>query len=145
MCVIDEVGKMELFSQPFAQAVRQTLSAPGTVVLGTIPVPKGKPLALVEEIRSRADVRVFSVSAAALGAAGRGGHGSGRLSGAPGALGGLLHCPSIARPPEGVSPLSLQPAPQLRCAVPGASAAAPGGADGGRRLRSLYSTTQLGI
>lgn len=73
MCVIDEVGKMELFSQPFAQAVRQTLSAPGTVVLGTIPVPKGKPLALVEEIRSRADVRVFSVSAAALGAAGRGG------------------------------------------------------------------------
>ncbi|KAF6073545.1 nucleoside-triphosphatase, cancer-related [Phyllostomus discolor] len=60
VCVIDEVGKMELFSQPFIQAVRQTLSAPGTVVLGTIPVPKGKPLALVEEIRSRADVRVFS-------------------------------------------------------------------------------------
>ncbi|KAF6073546.1 nucleoside-triphosphatase, cancer-related [Phyllostomus discolor] len=62
VCVIDEVGKMELFSQPFIQAVRQTLSAPGTVVLGTIPVPKGKPLALVEEIRSRADVRVFSVT-----------------------------------------------------------------------------------
>ncbi|XP_053769219.1 cancer-related nucleoside-triphosphatase [Desmodus rotundus] len=62
VCVIDEIGKMELFSQPFTQAVRQTLSAPGTVVLGTIPIPKGKPLALVEEIRSRADVRVFSVS-----------------------------------------------------------------------------------
>lgn len=62
VCVIDEVGKMELFSQPFAQAVRQTLAAPGTVVLGTIPVPKGKPLAFVEEIRSRADVQVFSVT-----------------------------------------------------------------------------------
>ena len=68
MCVIDEIGKMELFSQPFTQAVRQTLSAPGTVVLGTIPIPKGKPLALVEEIRSRADVRVFSVSTATPGA-----------------------------------------------------------------------------
>lgn len=64
MCVIDEIGKMELFSQPFIQAVRHTLSVPGTVVLGTIPVPKGKPLTLVEEIRSRADVTVFSVSMA---------------------------------------------------------------------------------
>ncbi|XP_013011820.2 cancer-related nucleoside-triphosphatase isoform X2 [Cavia porcellus] len=62
VCVIDEIGKMELFSQPFIQAVRQTLSSPGTVVLGTIPVPKGKPLALVEEIRKRPDVKVFSVS-----------------------------------------------------------------------------------
>lgn len=53
---------MELFSQPFIQAVRQVLSTPGTVVLGTIPVPKGKPLALVEEIRTRKDVKVFSVS-----------------------------------------------------------------------------------
>ncbi|KAB0382021.1 hypothetical protein FD755_003938 [Muntiacus reevesi] len=62
VCVIDEVGKMELFSQPFIQAVRQALSTPGTVVLGTIPVPKGKPLALVEEIRSRKDVKVLSSS-----------------------------------------------------------------------------------
>lgn len=70
MCVIDEVGKMELFSQPFEKAVRQTLAASGTVVLGTIPVPKGKPLAFVEEIRSRADVQVFSVSTAAAVASG---------------------------------------------------------------------------
>ncbi|VTJ62510.1 Hypothetical predicted protein [Marmota monax] len=62
VCVIDEIGKMELFSQPFIQAVRQTLSSPGTVVLGTIPIPKGKLLALVEEIRSRPDVKVFSVT-----------------------------------------------------------------------------------
>ncbi|KAK7816158.1 hypothetical protein U0070_023641 [Myodes glareolus] len=67
VCIIDEIGKMELFSQPFIQAVRQTLSTPGTVVLGTIPVPKGKPLALVEEIRNRHDVKVFSVSKPARG------------------------------------------------------------------------------
>ncbi|NXA61075.1 NTPCR triphosphatase, partial [Mohoua ochrocephala] len=62
ICVIDEVGKMELFSQAFIQAVRQTLAGSGTVVLGTIPIPKGKPLDLVEEIRSRKDVKVFNVS-----------------------------------------------------------------------------------
>ncbi|KAM6177022.1 cancer-related nucleoside-triphosphatase [Erethizon dorsatum] len=62
VCVIDEIGKMELFSQPFIQAVLQTLSSPGTVVLGTIPIPKGKPLALVEEIRNRPDVKVFGVT-----------------------------------------------------------------------------------
>ncbi|KAL4844224.1 hypothetical protein H8958_008558 [Nasalis larvatus] len=62
VCVIDEIGKMELFSQPFIQAVRQTLSTPGTIILGTIPVPKGKPLALVEEIRNRKDVKVFNVT-----------------------------------------------------------------------------------
>lgn len=62
VCIIDEIGKMELFSQPFIQAVRQMLSTPGTIIVGTIPVPKGKPLALVEEIRKRRDVKVFSVS-----------------------------------------------------------------------------------
>ncbi|KAM4828524.1 cancer-related nucleoside-triphosphatase [Thomomys bottae] len=62
VCVIDEVGKMELLSQPFTQAVRQALCAPGTVVLGTIPAPKGTPLALVEEIRSRRDVAVLGVT-----------------------------------------------------------------------------------
>uniref|UniRef100_A0A8D0G7M7 NTPCR triphosphatase n=1 Tax=Sphenodon punctatus TaxID=8508 RepID=A0A8D0G7M7_SPHPU len=62
VCVIDEIGKMELFSQSFIRVVRQTLTGSGTVILGTIPVPKGKPLGLVEEIRSRKDVKVFNVS-----------------------------------------------------------------------------------
>uniref|UniRef100_A0A674GH87 Nucleoside-triphosphatase, cancer-related n=1 Tax=Taeniopygia guttata TaxID=59729 RepID=A0A674GH87_TAEGU len=62
ICVIDEIGKMELFSQAFIQAVRQMLAGSGTVVLGTIPIPKGKPLDLVEEIRSRKDVKVFNFS-----------------------------------------------------------------------------------
>ena len=60
--VIDEIGKMELFSQPFIRAVRQTLDSSSCTVLGTIPIPKGKPLGLVEEVRSRRDVKIFTVS-----------------------------------------------------------------------------------
>lgn len=60
--VIDEIGKMELFSQAFIQAVRQALDSADCTVLGTIPLPKGKPLGLVEEIRARKDVKVFMVT-----------------------------------------------------------------------------------
>ncbi|XP_053238509.1 cancer-related nucleoside-triphosphatase [Podarcis raffonei] len=62
VCIIDEIGKMELFSQSFTQAVHQILTGSGTVILGTIPVPKGKPLGLVEEIRSRKEVKVFNIT-----------------------------------------------------------------------------------
>nr|XP_006122141.1 cancer-related nucleoside-triphosphatase [Pelodiscus sinensis] len=62
VCIIDEIGKMELFSQSFIQAVRQILTSSRTTILGTIPIPKGKPLGLVEEIRSRKDVKVFNVT-----------------------------------------------------------------------------------
>ncbi|XP_072772133.1 cancer-related nucleoside-triphosphatase isoform X1 [Nerophis lumbriciformis] len=58
--VLDEIGKMELFSQPFIRAVRQTLDCSSCTILGTIPIPKGKPLGLVEEVRIRSDVRVFT-------------------------------------------------------------------------------------
>ncbi|XP_053292245.1 cancer-related nucleoside-triphosphatase [Pleuronectes platessa] len=60
--IIDEIGKMELFSQSFIRAVRQTLESSSCTILGTIPIPKGKPLGLVEEVRSRGDVKVFAVS-----------------------------------------------------------------------------------
>lgn len=60
--VIDEIGKMELFSQSFIRAVRQALDSSSCTILGTIPIPKGKPLALVEEVRNRSDVKVFAVS-----------------------------------------------------------------------------------
>ncbi|XP_026882246.2 cancer-related nucleoside-triphosphatase isoform X2 [Electrophorus electricus] len=59
--VIDEIGKMELFSQTFIQAVRQALDS-SDCILGTIPTPKGKPLGLVEEIRARKDVKVFMIT-----------------------------------------------------------------------------------
>ncbi|TKS85321.1 Cancer-related nucleoside-triphosphatase [Collichthys lucidus] len=60
--VIDEIGKMELFSQSFIRSVRQTLDSSSYTILGTIPIPKGKPLGLVEEVRSRRDVKVFTLS-----------------------------------------------------------------------------------
>ena len=60
--IIDEIGKMELFSQSFVRAVRKTLDSSSCAILGTIPTPKGKPLGLVEEVRSRRDVEVFTVS-----------------------------------------------------------------------------------
>ncbi|KAL2082857.1 hypothetical protein ACEWY4_020630 [Coilia grayii] len=60
--VIDEIGKMELFSQAFIRAVRQTLDCRSCSLLGTIPIPKGRPLGLVEEVRGRPDVKVFTVS-----------------------------------------------------------------------------------
>lgn len=60
--VIDEVGKMELFSQSFVQTVRRLmLGAKTPTVVTTIPVPKGKPLGLVEEIRHSSQVQVFEV------------------------------------------------------------------------------------
>ncbi|MCJ8734689.1 hypothetical protein PDJAM_G00238300 [Pangasius djambal] len=60
--VIDEIGKMELFSQAFIRAVRQALDTMDCTILGTIPLPKGKPLGLVEEIRARKDVKVFTIT-----------------------------------------------------------------------------------
>lgn len=62
VCVMDETGKVELLSQPFVQAVRQTLSTPGVCSSGHNPTTKGKPLAFVEELRNRYDVQVFSVT-----------------------------------------------------------------------------------
>lgn len=60
--IIDEIGKMELFSQSFIRAVRQTLDSSSCTILGTIPVLKHKPLPVVEEVRGRSDVRVFTIS-----------------------------------------------------------------------------------
>lgn len=60
--IIDEIGKMELFSQSFIRAVIQTLDGSSCTILGTIPVLKRKPLAVVEEVRNRSDVKVFTIS-----------------------------------------------------------------------------------
>ncbi|PIK56906.1 putative cancer-related nucleoside-triphosphatase [Apostichopus japonicus] len=60
--VIDEIGKMELFSQTFIQVVGKLLRQDRVTLFGTIPIQKGKPLSLVEEIRNRDDVRVFTLS-----------------------------------------------------------------------------------
>ncbi|XP_013413792.1 cancer-related nucleoside-triphosphatase [Lingula anatina] len=60
--VIDEIGKMEMFSQPFIQLVRSLFSNPQVTVFATIPIAKGKPIHLVEELRKRHDAKLFEVS-----------------------------------------------------------------------------------
>ncbi|KAG2501668.1 hypothetical protein HYH03_000171 [Edaphochlamys debaryana] len=64
LVVIDEVGKMELFSRGFFPAVRAVLDAPGAVVLGSVPVPRSgaAPLREVAEVTSRPDVEVVVVT-----------------------------------------------------------------------------------
>ena len=62
MCVIDEIGKMELFSQSFSRAVQGLLDSSRRTVLCTIPIPKGKPLGLVEHVRQRKDVVLYQVN-----------------------------------------------------------------------------------
>ncbi|XP_063427833.1 cancer-related nucleoside-triphosphatase homolog isoform X2 [Mytilus trossulus] len=60
--IIDEIGKMELFSQSFIRHVKHILDTKGLTVIATIPVPKGRPLQLVEEVRARPDALVFTIT-----------------------------------------------------------------------------------
>ncbi|XP_057304756.1 cancer-related nucleoside-triphosphatase homolog [Hydractinia symbiolongicarpus] len=60
--VIDEIGKMEVFSQKFSSAVRRIFNESKSPILATIPISKGKTLAVVEEISSRGDVQIITVS-----------------------------------------------------------------------------------
>ena len=60
--IIDEIGKMELFSQNFIKSVSEILAANGSTVLATIPVRRQNPIRFVEEIRNRKDVKLFEVS-----------------------------------------------------------------------------------
>lgn len=59
--VIDEIGKMELFSRGFETAVKNVLSSDKTI-LGTIPIQKGRPIQVVEFIRSHPSVRLIAVN-----------------------------------------------------------------------------------
>ena len=61
--VIDEIGKMELFSQPFVSAVSSLFDQQDSdvIVLATIPVARHKCHWLVEEIRHRSDCLLFEV------------------------------------------------------------------------------------
>ena len=52
---------MEMFSPVFVRTVKQILHQNNVVVLATIPVPRGKPIPLVEEIRSHAQVKLIEV------------------------------------------------------------------------------------
>ncbi|XP_045186896.1 nucleoside-triphosphatase THEP1-like [Mercenaria mercenaria] len=57
--VIDEIGKMELFSRSFTQTVKDLLKHPKTTVFATVPV-RANPF--VEEIKNRDDVQLYTVT-----------------------------------------------------------------------------------
>jgi len=59
--VVDEIGKMELFSHTFEQTIRQLMSRHDLTILATIPDKRKLPVALVDEIRRSSTVRLFEV------------------------------------------------------------------------------------
>ncbi len=60
LIVIDEIGKMELFSSRFREVVMMALDDSSKRVLGTI---QNQPNPFIEEIKSRKDVKIISVNA----------------------------------------------------------------------------------
>jgi len=56
--VMDEIGKMELFSREFREMVRKVFSH-DVSVLATVPVSR---IPLVEEIKRRKDIKLFEVT-----------------------------------------------------------------------------------
>lgn len=62
VCAVDEIGKMELFSSQFAHIVHHLFDNPKYAVIATLPIQRGRPITLVEEIRNRKDVTLFNVS-----------------------------------------------------------------------------------
>ena len=63
LIVVDEIGKMELFSCKFEEEVRNLFDQPLVVVLATVPLQsKHKSLSLVDQLVSRKDVNLYEVS-----------------------------------------------------------------------------------
>ncbi|XP_014663792.1 PREDICTED: cancer-related nucleoside-triphosphatase homolog [Priapulus caudatus] len=60
--VVDEIGKMELFSMAFKKAVQLLYDSSSLPILATLPSPRGRPIEFVEAIRVRADVNVIEVT-----------------------------------------------------------------------------------
>ena len=62
LVIVDEVGKMELFSQSFVSSVRELFSSLQATVLATVPVTKQRPIPFVDELKKREDVTLIEVS-----------------------------------------------------------------------------------
>lgn len=60
--ILDEVGKMELFSEPFKNRVRELIVKAENCILVTVPIAKGKPLPLVDQIKHHHSSVIFEVT-----------------------------------------------------------------------------------
>ncbi|XP_064623504.1 cancer-related nucleoside-triphosphatase homolog [Lineus longissimus] len=60
--IIDEIGKMELMSNNFQGIVKDVFQRPNSTVLCTIPIGRGRPIQLIEDIKSGANSKVFYVT-----------------------------------------------------------------------------------
>ena len=60
--IVDEVGKMELFSQSFVNSIRELFSSSQATVLATVSVTKQRPIPFVDELKKRKDVTLIEVA-----------------------------------------------------------------------------------
>ena len=60
LVVVDEIGKMELFSSHFKQQVTKLLNNSKVTLFGTIPIYRS--ISFVENIRHRSDVKVIEIT-----------------------------------------------------------------------------------
>lgn len=59
--IIDEIGKMESFSQKFKNIVQTYYKKPNVLILATIPLRKTK-ISFIESIRENSEAKLFIVS-----------------------------------------------------------------------------------
>lgn len=59
--IIDEIGKMESFSQKFKNIVQTYYKKPNVLILATIPLRKTK-ISFIESIRENPEAKLFIVS-----------------------------------------------------------------------------------
>ena len=52
---------MELFSDKFVALVRKVFETENVIIFATVPVSKGKPIKLVEDLKARADCSLVTV------------------------------------------------------------------------------------
>ena len=55
---------MELFSTTFEGLIRQIYEQNNCNIIATIPLPKGKPIELIDSLKNRTDCKIFTVTKA---------------------------------------------------------------------------------
>merc|ERR1712002_255990 len=60
--IIDEIGKMELFSNMFQNSVHSLFSSKTAIILATIPQPSNRPIPFVNKITQCDDTKVYEIT-----------------------------------------------------------------------------------